>query len=203
MQMSNCIYNHLIIIGNSDKISDIISKEFKNERNHYDDVIDFNNILPCPPEIRIVEDITIYKNGNPCKTIEQIECKEKYGCYNCRDWAYKNWGTAGSGYNTSIIIGFNYASIYFETSWTSPQALMMFLSKKYPDVYFIIYNHDEVFYGCNYYVLYNGKCIKRDHYDNKSYDDEGPEWYLYSCDVEIICKEVIGKELSDLSEEVV
>lgn len=76
-----------------------------------------------------------------------LELKRKYGHDNWYEWSVTNTGTKWGAY--SCIGGDESENhFFFQTAWSHPEALMIALSKKYPEAIFVSTYADEDT-GCN------------------------------------------------------
>ena len=88
--------------------------------------ISFNKIKPMPEELR---GTTAPSEDNE----KSKELKAKYGCSDWYDWSLANWGTkwdANHFGNWSVEGDVAFCS--FSTAWSPPEAVLLHLSKLYP-----------------------------------------------------------------------
>jgi hypothetical protein len=157
--MPNWITNILTINADEKMVQKILS-EIKSEESEFD----FNKIVPQPRELddttapaSIVSDEDYEKS--PSKGITQTMSEDfirKYGFNNWYDWRYENWGTKWNA--DEVIINDN--EITFNTAWCNPMALLVALSRKYPNIQFNIIFADEDFgHNVGTYILKDGEEI--------------------------------------------
>ncbi len=161
-KMPNWITNHLQIVGDPEKIAAVVA-EMPIEKNKEDDMIDFQKIRPCHQDLLDVTGIYPLRE-------KHAENLKKHGYLHWHDWNQKNWGTKWSAYYASLeyIPGSRYADFHFKTEGNSPDALMLYLSAKHPEVYFIIAcsgvelsgNSEPDIKRIGYYSLINGELIR-------------------------------------------
>lgn len=115
--MPNHITNKLTIIGNENKIEEVL--EFIKIDNEKIGTIDFNKITPMPKWIF---------SGNLGREEEQ-----KYGKQNCwYEWCLKNWGTKWNAYDQEFNKITN--TLYFDTAWSGVPELISKLAWIFPNV---------------------------------------------------------------------
>jgi hypothetical protein len=171
--MTNWVYNNLLLVGEPDKIAPVII-----ELNIEDGDISFDKIRPCPQELRD----TAARVGHTSP--EQLANIEKYGYPDWADWCRKNWGTMWSPRLAycEYLPGSRYAHFYFETAWTPPYSIIEFLSKKYPEVYFIVVCREWDMYFEGYFSLLSGEEVRGYGPFDMPDEYEGHFWYDHNVD---------------------
>lgn len=71
---------------------------------------------------------------------------QKYGYPTWYGWCNRNWGTKWNAYDCSTI---DENTVYFNTAWTYPDAILQKLAKMYPDIPFEHWYADEDPSGLN------------------------------------------------------
>jgi len=178
--MPNHITNRLSIIGTEKQVAQVRAEIRGEEADRF---IDFHKIAPIPKELegtvspmRIISqeeydiqekkiatnDLTENeKNWGISRSLTQAladEYKKKFGYCDWYGWQTANWGTKWNAYeqysdDTNVI--------EFDTAWSTPYALLVNLSKMFPQVTFEVEYADEDFgYNVGKYVLLNGETIE-------------------------------------------
>ena len=143
--MPNHITNYLTIHADNDRVNEVLDAIALSKPDDwgYGDsqtcpntdelawgryTMDFNKIIPMPDHIRTgsirVEDLTRY--GESC----------------WHGWSLANWGTKWNAYESQKSAN---NRLMFLTAWSNVAALMITLSKKFPDVVFEYSCYDEDF----------------------------------------------------------
>lgn len=102
---------------------------------------------------------------------------EEYGTMDWYDWHCKYWGTK---WNTREPVvkykGDGKAEVYFETAWSHPLPVMVFLAMYYPDVKITIkYADEDLGYNCGMEIFHHKKM--------KVYEFENAEALKFACDI--------------------
>lgn len=173
--MPNHITNRLTIIGTEEQVKQV-TEAIKGERE--DQFIDFNKISPIPKELENTQ--------SPSKIISQKEYDEqekriaegnltdneknfglsrgltpelaneyrkKFGYADWYNWQIENWGTKWNAYEQVQVENV----IEFQTAWSTPFALLVNLSRLFPEVTFEVRYADEDFgYNVGEYTLLGG-----------------------------------------------
>jgi hypothetical protein len=125
--------NHLLILGEPNKVSGLVAEFVIEETVDKRKIIDFQKIW------------NTFHSGTGWPAMDPVQ-----------------WGATWPAYNSSISYtpGSICADIRFVTPWISPyDELLRLLSSKYPDVYFVVvYDDCELGYQ-GYFLLVNGKAI--------------------------------------------
>ena len=154
--MPNHVSNLLTIDGDRQRV--IAAYESIKSTADESGLIDFEKIIPMPPEIF---------RGNPL-TNNQGEIigygtsaadEEKYGAENCAiNWSRKHWGTKWNSYDNCLRGN----SIYFETAWSAPLPVIEALSARFPDLTVTLEWADEdMGRNCGKVVYRRGQEISR------------------------------------------
>jgi hypothetical protein len=123
--------------------------------------IDFDTLIPMPPELHITSDGFVMQIRNQFmnpslrdvlkdlkkaneETVDNfcraIKNNWKYGAPDWYEWAIENWGTKWNAYSIEVR---SEDTIKFETAWSHPTKVIHALSKKFPDVEFELQYADE------------------------------------------------------------
>jgi len=155
--MPNWVTNILTINADEKMVEKILS-EVKSENSEFD----FNLILPMPLGLenttapaRIVSDEDYAEDSSRGITQAMYDARIKeYGFSDWYNWRLHHWDTKWNADEVYI----NDNEITFNTAWSNPKALLVALSKKYPNVEFQIKFSDEDFgYNVGSYTLLNGE----------------------------------------------
>jgi len=162
--MPNHITNRLQIIGEIDKVNEVLKRI-----NGEEGAIDFNKILTSPEDLNNLYIFPDRKNkgkericraddeGNliPVSKSEVTRRERKYGFSSLDDWKNENWGTKRNAYYISDVDmsnpgedGLVDGRIVFFTAWSTSYPVIEKLSSMFPHVKVIISWADEDF-GCN------------------------------------------------------
>ena len=174
--MPNHVTNILTIEGNSEYVKKI-REEIKSDK----DIIDFNKIVPMPPSLSITsgslvdQAIKSIKNGTEFKysgpdrekSLKEaqiaIDNVKKYGHKDWHDWCCANWGTKWGAYSISNT---SENSITFDTAWSSPEPIIVELSRKYPEASFKLgYADEDIGSNCGSYICENGEIVEFDEFE--------------------------------------
>jgi len=156
--MPNHIQNILVIEGHESQIQKLLSRIKGAET-----VIDFNNIIPMPMELRgtsspariVSENEYTGKENHPGigRGITEKMSKDfikRFGHNDWYGWANANWGTKWGAYDTSVdeavqVEGKNKKSvtIRFQTAWSSGVHVINYLAHQFPEVDFFLSYADE------------------------------------------------------------
>lgn len=163
--MPNNVENTLTVTGDNADL-----KKLKSLMQGKESKFDFNKILPSPDVFRnVVSGFTRIggrghklwrslkgKDGKekniaiPARTLK--EWKKKYGADNWYEWQVANWGTKWNAYNVSFCGGDGILEYFFDTAWSSPEPVVMALSKKFPSLDFKVDVGGEVDLEYAYYA---------------------------------------------------
>ena len=224
--MPNHIINRLTIIGTEEQVAQV-REAIKGET--HDQYIDFNKIAPIPKELEGTQSPTrIISQEEYDKQEERIakgflsddekrwgisrgltqelveEYKTRFGATDWYDWQISNWGTKWNAYEQCNI---DENCIEFQTAWSTPFALLVNLSRLFPEVTFEVRFADEDFgYNVGEYTLLNGVEIEENIPNGGSYEaylmamdiQYGTPKDYFDCNQEIFTDEYVDEEeLSD------
>ena len=121
--MPNHVRTSLIFTGDAEEIKNL-RKKVETEENYFD----FNAIVPEPKEL-----LDRQPDTNDEKTKELVA---KYGYDNWYDWRRHNWGTKWNQYGEDFYeegwVADN--EVMIVTAWSCPGAVLIALSKMFPNV---------------------------------------------------------------------
>ena len=81
----------------------------------------------------------------------------KYGHAHWYTWCVENWGTKWNAYNCFITEQY----ISFDTAWSTPEPIIVQLSKDLPEVeMFILYADEDIGFNYGAYIIKNGNKIE-------------------------------------------
>lgn len=148
--MPNHVRTSLIFTGNAEEIKNL-RKKVETEENYFD----FNAIVPEPKEL-----VDRQPNENDEKTKELVA---KYGFDNWYDWRRYNWGTKWNQYGEDFYeegwVTDNEVQIV--TAWSCPGAVLIELSKMFPNVTIsYMFADEDAGYNVGRGKIHNGEVEK-------------------------------------------
>lgn len=170
--MPNHVTNRLVIDAMDDKelgeIRDFIAG--KDDEGH-DVALSFQQIRPMPEGLEGTQ--------APANDITQEETNRRkmlYGAKDWYEWRLKYWSTKWNCYEVREI---SESCIEFDTAWSTPVELILYLSQKFPiTVFQVEYADEDLGYNCGSYSCKDGKIIEQ------SNPPEGSEEAMrFACDV--------------------
>lgn len=95
--------------------------------------------------------------------------EEKYGFFDCEEWARKNWGVKWDCSDCAFNSDMYEIIIYFLTPWNTPMNVFKELSEKYEDAYIHVDHADGDMCSGGTYTYQNGGGLydKFDEFDNE------------------------------------
>jgi hypothetical protein len=134
--------------------------------------IDFEKILPTPPELMNYTAGPLTTEENQQKQIEkygvengecligqtakdEIRFAEKYGASNWYEWRTTNWGTKWNAYNSYKETD---KIVHFTTAWCPPTGVIEAWSREFPEEEIIVTWEEEQGFG-EIYAVKNGERI--------------------------------------------
>ena len=134
--MPNHVTNTLIIIGTEAQINAVLEFILGDGEDNY---IEFNNIVPQPPEV--LESIGANELGN--------------GDLLWYEWRLDNWGTKWEAYDQMLI---EENVLQFDTAWSMPEPIYIALSNKFPEIDFEVeWSDEDSSYNCGVGKYRNGE----------------------------------------------
>lgn len=157
--MPNHAENHVVIVGPGIALEQI-SAALVRTGPHGSTRIDFNGLIPMPPELRDTVSPTVWVDtqeeadainadwrsaepgGPTVRAITRAEAGRRldaYGAANWHEWAVQEWGTKwnASGAPTAQIVesrGGNCLRLTFTTAWCAPTPVFAAIESRWPGV---------------------------------------------------------------------
>lgn len=129
--MPNWIKNNLKIKNNGEKVMEVLSL-LKDDNGD----MTFETLMPTPEEL--------LTEPSPQRDKEKAKkFTEKYGADDWYNWRCKNWGCKWDASESGFWKDGDEWVVSFETPWSPPCEFVEALSKKFPDMEFVIQFADE------------------------------------------------------------
>ncbi|GAK69334.1 hypothetical protein RRU01S_04_01560 [Agrobacterium rubi TR3 = NBRC 13261] len=195
--MPNHITNILTIQGEENKVVACLAaiKSIAEDEGGTRE-IDFNKIIPMPPELNITSDGLVGHFENqfmvtlPVKLLKDalMSAKEdtvenfcngvknlnKHGFSTWYGWSCHHWGTKWNAYETKVT---GEHQITFDTAWNTPRPIFAALSTKWPDLSFHVeYADEDIGSNCGSIVYRKGVCEELDIADSDTFAKRVEGW---------------------------
>ena len=119
--------------------------------------VDFNRILPMPPELRDIKTGHCTISGQSVKQWREIDGKKvaipdaeldrymrEFGAADWYRWANDNWGTKWNAYDVEVSGRPKSIYIRMTTAWDSPHPIIRELARRFPALTFRCHNSGEI-----------------------------------------------------------
>ncbi|MBD1572913.1 hypothetical protein HC725_06415 [Vibrio sp. S17_S38] len=109
--------------------------------------------------------------------VQMMRNKRSHGFYHVMDFARNAWGTKWNAYDQSAEINTD-CKVTFDTAWSHPAPVILFISKKFPNsVIKVNYADEDLGSNCGFYTIQNGNITTQNIAPNYSEQNESEKKY--------------------------
>jgi hypothetical protein len=138
--MPNWCENNLYAYGDKDDITSYANKINQTLQDH-DSILE--GLYPVPSGVLKFEERKsrvpyTSKDYKEHVTAIEKECETFYGVPNAYEWRCVKWGSKWADCETDVSVSDDCVAIYFNSAWSPPLPGMLFVSKLFPNLTFVL-----------------------------------------------------------------